>query len=89
MRILYLELHNTIIGPLLFNIIWCDLVLEHENCCFINYADDTKSCHLLCLQTIYQKYEESYSITQKLRRFANNQMKPDHDKYTCNGVSFQ
>ena len=30
-----------ILGPLLFNIFLCDLFLEHENCCYTNYADDT------------------------------------------------
>ena len=32
---------GSILGPLLFNILLCDLFLEHENCCYVTYADDT------------------------------------------------
>ena len=31
---------GSILGTLLFNIFLCDLFLEHEDCCFTNYADD-------------------------------------------------
>ena len=30
---------GSILGPLLFNIFLCDLFLEHDECCFTNYAD--------------------------------------------------
>ena len=33
---------GSILGPLLLNIYLCELFLEHEDCCFTNYADDTK-----------------------------------------------
>ena len=33
--------HKSILGLLLFNIFLCDLFLEHENFCYVNYADDT------------------------------------------------
>ena len=33
---------GSILGPLLFNIFLCELFLEHDDCCFTNYADDTK-----------------------------------------------
>ena len=32
---------GSILGPLLFNIFLRDLFLEHKDCCFLNYADDT------------------------------------------------
>ena len=32
---------ESILGLLLFNIFLCDVFLEHENCCYVNYADDT------------------------------------------------
>ena len=34
---------GSILGPLLFNIFLFDLILEHEDSCFTNYADDTMS----------------------------------------------
>ena len=33
---------GSILGPFLFNIFLCELFLEHEDCCFTNYVDDTK-----------------------------------------------
>ena len=33
---------GSILRPLLFNIFLCELFLEHEDCCFTNYAGDTK-----------------------------------------------
>ena len=33
---------GSILGPPLFNIFLCELFLEHEDCCFTNYADDAK-----------------------------------------------
>ena len=32
---------GSILGPLLFNVFLCDLLLEDENSYFENYADDT------------------------------------------------
>ena len=32
---------GSILGPLLFNIFWCDLLYEYKNNFFANYADDT------------------------------------------------
>ena len=32
---------GSILGPLLFNIFLCDLLLEDKNNCFSNFADDT------------------------------------------------
>ena len=34
-------LQGSILGSFLFNIFLCDLLLEQEDCCFTNYADDT------------------------------------------------
>ena len=31
---------GSILGPLLFNMFLWDLFLEHEKCCFVNYADN-------------------------------------------------
>ena len=70
---------GSILGPLLFNIFLCDLFLEHENCCFTNYADD-KTPYVVANNTT-EVIENLTIITQKLFTwFANNQMKVNHDK---------
>ena len=59
---------GSILGLLLFNIFLCNLFLEHEDCCFTNYADDTNSSK--------EVIENLTSVTQNLfTGFANNQMK--------------
>ena len=35
---------GSILGQLLLNIFLWDLFLEHENCCYVNYANDTLYC---------------------------------------------
>ena len=66
-------------GLLLFNIFLCDLFLEHEECCFTNYADD-KTPYVVANNT-EEVIENLTNVTQKLFTwFANNQMKANHDK---------
>ena len=70
---------GSILGPLLFNIFLCDLFLEHEECCFTNYADDT--IPYVVANNTEEVIENLTNVTQKLfTRFANNQMKENHDK---------
>ena len=51
-----------IIGSLLFNIFSCYLFLEHKNCCYANYADDTTP---LLFQAIQQKYWRILKISRR------------------------
>ena len=51
---------RSILGSLFFNIFSCDLFLEHENCCYVNYADD------ILLQTIQQKYLRNLQILHRI-----------------------
>ena len=70
---------GSILGPLLFNIILCDLFLEHEDCCFTNYGDDTTP--YVVANNTAEVIENLNIITQKLFTwFANNQMEVNHDK---------
>ena len=70
---------GSILGPLLFNIFLCDLFLEHEECCFTNYADDTTP--YVIANNTEEVIENLTNVTQKLFTwFANNQMKANHDK---------
>ena len=70
---------GSILGPLLFNIFLCDLFLEHEDCCFTNYADDTTP--YVVANNTAEVIENLTIITQKLFTwFSNNQMKVNHDK---------
>ena len=63
----------------MFNIFLCDLFLEHKECCFTNYADDTTS--YVADNNIKEVIENLTNVTQKLFTwFANNQMKANHDK---------
>ena len=70
---------GSILGPRWFNIFLCDLFLEHEDCCFTNYADDTNP--YVVANNTAEVIENLTIITQKLFIwFANNQMKANHDK---------
>ena len=70
---------DSILGSLLFNIFLCDPFLEHEDCCFTNYADDTTP--YVVANNIVEVKENLNIITQKLFTwFANNQIKVNHDK---------
>ena len=63
----------------LVSIFLCDLFLEHEDCCFTNYADDT--IPYVFANNTAEVIENLTIITQKLFTwFANNQMKVNHDK---------
>ena len=69
---------GSILRPFLFNIFLCDLFLEHENCCFTNYADDATP-YVVANNTV-EVIENLTIITQKLFTwFANNRMKVNHD----------
>ena len=71
--------HGSILGPLLFNIFLCDLVLKNEECCFANYADD--AILYVVANNTEEVIENLTNVTQKLFTwFANNQMKSNHDK---------
>ena len=71
--------HGSILGPLLFNIILCDLFLEHEECCFTNYAND--AIPYVAANNTEEVIENLTNVTQKLFTwFANNQMKSNYDK---------
>ena len=78
MGILFDVPQGFILGPLLFNIFLCDLLLEFENNLFANYADDTTPC------TVGENTEvitELTNISQQLFTwFPNNQMKANHGK---------
>ena len=70
---------GSILGPLLFNIFLCDLFMEHEDCCFTNYADDTTT--YVVANNTAEVIENLTIISQKLFTwFANNQMKVNRDK---------
>ena len=55
---------GSILGPLLFNIFLCDLFLEHEECCFTNYADDTTP--YVVANNTEEVMENLANVTQKL-----------------------
>ena len=70
---------GSILGPILFNTFLCDLFLEHEECCFANYADDT-TLYVVANNT-EEVIENLTNLTQKLFTwFVNNQVKANHDK---------
>ena len=63
----------------MFNIFLCDLFLEHEKCCFTNYANDTTP--YVVANNTEEVIENRTNVTQKLFTwFANNQMKANQDK---------
>ena len=71
---------GSILGPLLFNIFLCDLFLEHENCCYVNYADDTTP--YIVANNTAEVLEKLTNLTQRLFTwFAKNKMKANHGKY--------
>ena len=68
-----------ILGPLLSNIFLCNLFLEHENCCYVNYAENTTP-YIVANITV-EVLEKLTNITQRLFTwFANNQMKENLGK---------
>ena len=70
---------GSILGHFLFNIFLYDLFLEHEDCCFTNYTDDTTP--YVVANNTPEVIENLTIITQKFfNRFANNQMKVNHEK---------
>ena len=53
--------------------------MEHEECCFTNYADDTTP--YVVANNTEEVIQNLTNVTQKLFTwFANNQMKANHDK---------
>ena len=63
----------------MLNIFLCDLFLEHQNCCYVNYADDT-TAYIVANNTA-EVLEKLTNITQRLFTwFANNQMKENLGK---------
>ena len=64
---------------LLLNIFLCNLFLEHEDCCFTNYADYTTP--YVAANSAAEVIENLIIVTQKLFTwFSNNQRKVNHDK---------
>ena len=67
-------------GSLLLNIFLCDSFLKHENCCYLNYANDI-TAYVVANNTA-EVFEKSLNITRRLFTwFANNQMKANHGKH--------
>ena len=70
---------RSILGSLFFNIFSCDLFLEHENCCYVNYADDITP--YIVANNTTEVLKKLTNITQNLFTwFANNRMKANHGK---------
>ena len=70
---------GSILGPLLFNIFLCDLFLEHENCCYVNYADDTTP--YIVANNTAEVLEKLTNIMQRLFTwFANIRMEANLGK---------
>ena len=70
---------ESILRPLLFNIFLCDLFLEHENCCYVNYANDTTP--YIVANNTAEVLEKLTNTTQRLFTwFGNNQMKANLGK---------
>ena len=58
----------------MFNILQCDLFLEHESCCYANYADYN-------IPYAVTSNKNLTNITQRLYNwFSSNQMKVYHEK---------
>ena len=63
----------------MFNIFLCDFVLEHENCCYVNYADDITP--YIVANNIAEVLKKLTNIMQRLFNwFANNQIKANLGK---------
>ena len=63
----------------MFNIFLCDLFLEHENCYYVNYADDITP--YIAANNTAEVLEKLTNITQRLFTwFANNQIKVNPGK---------
>ena len=70
---------GSILGPLLFSIVLCDLFHEYQNSYFANYADDTTP--YIVGDNTTEVLTNLSSLAQKLFTwFANNKMKANHDK---------
>ena len=70
---------GSILGPLFLNIFLCDLFLEHENCCYVNYANDTTP--YIVANNTAEVLEKLTNTTQRLFTwFGNNQMKANLGK---------
>ena len=70
---------GSVLGPLLFKILLCDLFLEDENNCFANYVADTTPYSVRSTTT--EVLENLSGTTKKLFTwFANNQMKANNNK---------
>ena len=64
----------------MFNIFLCNLLLEHENFCYVNYADDTTP--YIVANNRAEVLEKLTNITQRFFTwFANNQMKANLGKW--------
>ena len=57
---------GSILRPRFFNIFLCDLFLEHEECCFTNYADDATP-HEVANNTEEVIERESYQCNSETR----------------------
>ena len=63
----------------MFNIFLCDFVLEHENCCYVNYADDITP--YIVANNIAEVLKKLTNIMRRLFTwFANNQIKANFGK---------
>ena len=68
---------GSILGSLLFNIFLCNLFLEHENCYYVNYADDT--IPYIVANNTAEVLQKLTNITQRLLYLAcqqSNEGKP-------------
>ena len=69
---------RSILGPLLFNIFLCDLLLIVENIDIASYADDNTSYTGNSIEEVIQKSENAAKTL--FQWFSDNQMKANPDK---------